>query len=166
VRSKTADLHPEQEIHRDMPWSHSAAVSVLPLPLCLIFLFIIVDDSGPSSTLGAARCRRWSSSNRAVAGMSGRISPPIRPRTVSTNKIVCQRCAEFTLATRATGQNHRLTVGRLAISECSGCAASVRSFARLFDSQFPERRATDCQSLIICSFPVVFAQFACQMCAR
>lgn len=31
--------------------------------------------------------------------------------TMSTNKIVCQLCAEFIPATRATGQNHRLTVG-------------------------------------------------------
>jgi hypothetical protein len=31
--------------------------------------------------------------------------------TMSTNKIVCQLCAEFIPATRATEQNHQLTVG-------------------------------------------------------
>ncbi len=31
--------------------------------------------------------------------------------TMSTNKIVCQLCAEFIPTTRATEQNHRLTVG-------------------------------------------------------
>jgi hypothetical protein len=30
--------------------------------------------------------------------------------TMSTNKLVCQLCAEFIPATRATEQNYRLTV--------------------------------------------------------
>ena len=37
---------------------------------------------------------------------------------MSTNKLVCQLCAEFIPATRAAKQNHRLTVGQTSYS-CS-----------------------------------------------
>jgi hypothetical protein len=33
-------------------------------------------------------------------------------KTVSTNKLVCELCAEFIPATRAAEQNHQLTVGQ------------------------------------------------------
>jgi hypothetical protein len=36
---------------------------------------------------------------------------------MSTNKLVCQLCAEFIPATRAAKQNHRLTVGQPQITK-------------------------------------------------
>jgi hypothetical protein len=45
--------------------------------------------------------------------------------TMSTNKLVCQLCAEFIPAMLATEQNHRLTVGNRALCTRQGLLQGV-----------------------------------------